>query len=223
MLHLRSRSLLSTFDSEFLSFASRNLCWNFDEFPVDSVRSPTKSHSNSFSCLNLTSIDDDRNTLWTPSAARSTTSKATSVLKPFSSNLIFPVIPFASNCQRGWNERSKIDDFTDSLQVMRKGRAVLPRLLCFTSQWSDVQWILFDKLTQSASEEKQWIVDQCCWRLADNDKWSKWWRDVVQLTLNDRSLGTRGGLISRFWLSKNSSTAGSSRPKNWRLVIFTSV
>jgi hypothetical protein len=36
-------------------------------------------------------------TLLTPFAAKSTTSNDTSVRKPFSSNLIFPVIPFASN------------------------------------------------------------------------------------------------------------------------------
>ena len=36
-------------------------------------------------------------TLFTPVSARSTTSNETSVRRPFSSNLIFPVIPLASN------------------------------------------------------------------------------------------------------------------------------
>jgi len=47
-------------------------------------------------------------TLYTPSAAKSTTSNDTSVRKPFSSNFIFPVIPFASNLNRKKIKRKEL-------------------------------------------------------------------------------------------------------------------
>jgi cytochrome c biogenesis factor len=55
----------------------------------------TNFHSNEI--LFFTKMNIFFHTLLTPFAAKSTTSNEISVRKPFSSNFIFPVIPFASN------------------------------------------------------------------------------------------------------------------------------
>lgn len=89
--------LFSMFDFGFLAFLFRNLWRNSVESPIDWEDSLTNTRSNRPRKGSCWSNKVAHSTLCTPSAARSTTSSETSVRKPFSSNLIFPVMPFASN------------------------------------------------------------------------------------------------------------------------------
>jgi hypothetical protein len=86
------------FDFVFLVFLFHNLLKNFFEFLIDLEHLLTNFHSRINHLFNIK--HSIIHTLCTPSEAKSTTSNDTSVLRPFSSNFIFPVIPFASNLNK---------------------------------------------------------------------------------------------------------------------------